>query len=366
MFADNRGRTIHLFERECSVQRRHQKVIEESPSPVLTSALRDRMTRAAVDVARAAGYRNAGTIEFLVDGSKFYFLEMNTRLQVEHPVTEGVTGLDLVRAQLLVASGEALPWRQEDICQRGHSIEARVYAEDPSQDFLPQAGTLTEYREPHLPGVRVDSGVVEGGEVSVYYDPMIAKVIATAESRELASNRLIAALRAFHIRGIRTNVAFLVGVLESDAFRRGAIDTGYLDREGAALVESIDDAADGTSNARSATTSADRAPDLLGRGSAFDPWNGMAAQTAKRSQAPQRRLRAGGDGHRILTAPMPATVISIPVKAGDAVRKGDVVVVLEAMKMELPIRAMADGVVATVRCREGELVQADAALVELQ
>src|SRR3954471_17631802 len=202
VFADVHGHTVHLFERDCSTQRRHQKVVEESPSPVVTPALREQMTKAAVAAARAVGYVNAGTIEFLVDGSAFYFLEMNTRLQVEHPVTEQVTGVDLVRAQLLVAGGAPLPWTQADILQRGHAIEARVYAEDPAQNFLPQAGPLAAYRQPRSPGVRVDGGVAEGGEVSIYYDPMIAKVIATAESRELAIGRLVAALRDFQIAGI--------------------------------------------------------------------------------------------------------------------------------------------------------------------
>jgi acetyl-CoA carboxylase biotin carboxylase subunit len=235
IFADPHGRVAHLFERECSVQRRHQKVIEESPSPGLTPALRATMTGAAIAIARAAGYRNAGTVEFLVDSASFYFLEMNTRLQVEHPVTEQVTGLDLVRAQLLVAAGEPLPWTPEDIVQRGHAIEARVYAEDPCHDFLPQAGPLLLYREPRLPGIRIDSGVVEGDEVSVHYDPMIAKVIATAESRPLAIARLSAALRAFPILGVRTNVPFLLRILADPRFVAGIVDTGFLDREGAAL-----------------------------------------------------------------------------------------------------------------------------------
>ena len=236
VFADNYGQAVHLFERECSVQRRHQKVIEESPSPALTPDLRARMTAAAVAMARTVEYRNAGTIEFLVEGSSFYFLEMNTRLQVEHPVTEQVTGLDLVRAQLLVASGEPLPWTQAQIAQRGHAIEARVYAEDPAQGFLPQAGRLSVYRAPNIPGVRVDSGVAEGSEISVYYDPMLAKVIATAESRPLAINRLATALRALQIQGVRTNVPFLIRVLELPEFRGGRIDTGFLDREGATLA----------------------------------------------------------------------------------------------------------------------------------
>ena len=335
------------------------------------------MTSAAVAVARAAGYVNAGTIEFLVDatdGSKagelarFYFLEMNTRLQVEHPVTEGVTGLDLVRAQLLVASGEPLPWQDAEISQRGHSIEARLYAEDPAQGFMPQAGRLTEYREPQLPGVRVDSGVVEGSEVSVYYDPMIAKVIATAESRALAIRRLAAALRAFRLRGIRSNLGFLLRVLESDAFLRGAIDTGFLDREGAefakASVDASTQADHAAAGAGTATGFSARVNDR--RPGAFDPWNGIAAQSSTGARPTRQRKRVVVEGRQILSAPMPATVIKIAVKPADAVKRGDVVVLLEAMKMELPLRAEADGIVAAIRCREGELVQADAPLVELQ
>jgi len=236
IFADGHGNAVHLFERECSVQRRHQKVVEESPSPALRGALRARMTAAAVAVARQAGYRNAGTVEFLVDGDAFYFLEMNTRLQVEHPVTEQVTGCDLVRAQLLVASGDPLPWDQTAIVQRGHAIEARVYAEDPEHGFLPQAGTLLLYREPHLPGVRVDSGVVEGGSVPVFYDPLVAKVIASAETRALARARLVAALRQYPILGVRTNVSFLLRILEHPRFVSGDVDTAFLDREVAALA----------------------------------------------------------------------------------------------------------------------------------
>ena len=247
VFGDSRGRIVHLFERDCSVQRRHQKIIEESPSPVLTPALRERMTAAAVAAARAAGYINAGTVEFLVDVSTggpgpapFYFLEMNTRLQVEHPVTEEVTGLDLVRAQLLVAAGEPLPWDAAHISLRGHAIEARIYAEDPSADFVPQAGRLLLYREPRLPGVRIDSGVSEGSDIPVHYDPIIAKVIASAETRPLAIARLSAALRAFPILGVHTNVPFLIRVLEDASFQRGEIDTAFLDREGARLTVADD------------------------------------------------------------------------------------------------------------------------------
>jgi 3-methylcrotonyl-CoA carboxylase alpha subunit len=239
VFADAHGNIVHLFERECSIQRRHQKVVEETPSVALTPALRQRMGEAAVAAARAAGYRNAGTVEFLLEGTgdaaHFYFLEMNTRLQVEHPVTEQVTGVDLVRAQIAVAAGEPLPWTQQQLSQRGHAIEVRVYAEDPVQNDLPQAGPLLLYREPVMPGIRVDAGVAEGGEVSVHYDPMIAKLIATADTREAARRRAIEALRNYPILGIRTNVPMLLAILEHPRFVSGDVHTHFLDSEGAAL-----------------------------------------------------------------------------------------------------------------------------------
>lgn len=243
VLADHAGHVVHLFERECSIQRRHQKIIEESPSTALTPALRRRMGDAAVTVARAAGYRNAGTVEFLLEGAdndaRFYFLEMNTRLQVEHPVTEQTTGIDLVRAQIAVAAGEPLPWTQEQIVQRGHAIEARVYAEDPARDDLPQAGPLLLYREPVMPGVRVDAGVVEGGEVSIHYDPLIAKVIAAGETREAARRRLLAALHSYPILGIRTNIPFLIALLEHPRVINGNLDTRLVDSERDALTADL-------------------------------------------------------------------------------------------------------------------------------
>jgi acetyl-CoA carboxylase biotin carboxylase subunit len=242
VFDDGHGNAVHLFERDCSVQRRHQKVIEESPSPALAAAVRRRMGDAAIAAATAAGYRNAGTVEFLLEGigdqARFYFLEMNTRLQVEHPVTEAVTGVDLVHAQIRVAAGLALPWRQSDLQQRGHAIECRVYAEDPASGYLPQAGRILLYRAPERPGIRVDAGVAEGSEVPVQYDPMIAKVVAYAETRDAAIGRMLAALSEFHILGVPTNIGFLMAVLDSPAFRAGAVDTTYLDGEGAALAAS--------------------------------------------------------------------------------------------------------------------------------
>jgi acetyl-CoA carboxylase biotin carboxylase subunit len=235
ILADAHGHVVHLFERECSIQRRHQKVLEETPSTAVTPALRQRMGEAAVAVARAAGYRNAGTIEFLVEGTgddaSFYFLEMNTRLQVEHPITEQVAGVDLVRLQIQIAAGEPLPWTQEALAQRGHAIEVRVYAEDPARDYLPQAGPLLLYREPSGPGIRVDSGYSEGDEVSVHYDPLIAKLIASGESRDAARQRALAALRSFPILGIRTNIALLIQLLEHPRFVSGDVDTRFLDSE---------------------------------------------------------------------------------------------------------------------------------------
>jgi acetyl-CoA carboxylase biotin carboxylase subunit len=242
VFGDVHGSVVHLFERECSVQRRHQKVVEESPSTALTPGVRQAMGDAAVAAARAAGYRNAGTIEFLLEGSgeaaRFYFLEMNTRLQVEHPVTEAVAGVDLVRAQLAVAAGAPLPWTQDSLLQRGHAIECRVYAEDPASGFLPQAGPLLLYREPRGPGVRVDSGVVEGGAIPVSYDPLVAKLIVTAESRASAIERGLAALRSFPVLGIRTNIPFLIRLLDHPEFRAGRLHTGFIDQHLDELIRS--------------------------------------------------------------------------------------------------------------------------------
>jgi acetyl-CoA carboxylase biotin carboxylase subunit len=235
VFADSGGRVVHLFERECSLQRRHQKIVEETPSPALTPAVRARMGEAAVAAARAVSYVNAGTVEFLLEGTgdaaRFYFLEMNTRLQVEHPITEMVAGVDLVHAQLTVAAGGDLPWTQPSLTQRGHAIECRVYAEDPASGFLPQAGRILLYREPAGPGIRVDSGVVEGDVVGVDYDPLLAKLIVSAPSRAAAIRRAAAALRRFPILGIRTNVPFLVDLIEHDAFHRAAVHTAFIDEE---------------------------------------------------------------------------------------------------------------------------------------
>jgi acetyl-CoA carboxylase biotin carboxylase subunit len=232
VLGDEHGHLIHLGERECSIQRRHQKVIEECPSPLVsaTPGLREAMGAAAVKAAKAAGYTNAGTVEFLVDQSgAFYFLEMNTRLQVEHPVTELVTGLDLVHWQLRIAAGEPLTLQQKDITWRGWSIECRVYAEDPDAGFLPSPGRMEEFSRPSGPGIRLDSGVYSGWTVPMDYDPLLAKLAVWAETRDLAANRLVRALREYTISGITTNIGFFVDLLADPEFRSGQLHTGFLD-----------------------------------------------------------------------------------------------------------------------------------------
>ncbi len=230
VLGDAGGRVVHLHERECSIQRRHQKLIEESPAPALPSDLKSRLTGAAVAGTRAVGYTNAGTLEFIVQGGEFYFLEMNTRLQVEHPVTEEVTGLDLVQRQLRIAAGEGIPWSQEDIVQRGASIECRIYAEDPAKNFMPSPGQLTRLGLPAGPGIRVECGVAEGVEVSVHYDPLLAKLIATGRTRDEAIERMGEALGSFVVEGVKTVIPFHQRVLQSRAFRAGAVHTQMVEQ----------------------------------------------------------------------------------------------------------------------------------------
>ena len=231
VFGDQHGNLVHLFERECSVQRRHQKIIEESPSPLLTQELRDQMGRAAVMAAKAVQYHNAGTIEFIFDPvtSQYYFLEMNTRLQVEHPITELVTGIDLVQWQIRVAAGEKFPFTQSDFRQRGHAIECRVYAEDPSTGFLPSTGKLLQYIEPHGPGIRVDSGFVSGSEVTHFYDPLLAKLIVHAGDRGSAIQRMQTALKEFIVHGVVTNIDFMQAVLAHADFAQGKVSTRWVE-----------------------------------------------------------------------------------------------------------------------------------------
>jgi acetyl-CoA/propionyl-CoA carboxylase, biotin carboxylase, biotin carboxyl carrier protein len=376
VFGDAHGDVVHLFERECSLQRRHQKIVEESPSPALTPGLRARMGDAAVSAARAAGYRNAGTIEFLVEGqgdtARFYFLEMNTRLQVEHPVTEAVTGVDLVRAQLVVAAGERIPWAQDGLAQRGHAIECRVYAEDPASGFLPQAGTLIAYREPSGPGIRIDSGVVEGAMVGVHYDPLLAKLIAFGETREAALQRAALALGEYRVSGIRTNIPFLRRLVRDERVRRGAIHTQFVDQHMDELVGPEPD----TEPARAVpsrpvapcdpwtTLTSCRIPGVPGSDLDFSSNQRSTADPKGERSDPRGGRRAGQLGS--LAAPMPATVVRIQAEVGQKVASGETLLILEAMKMELPVRAPADGTVTVVNCAVGDLVQAGVPLIEIE
>jgi acetyl-CoA carboxylase biotin carboxylase subunit len=229
ILADEQGHVIHLFERECSIQRRHQKIIEETPSPMMTKKLRDEMGKAAVAAAEAVGYTNAGTIEFMVDGHQnFYFMEMNTRLQVEHPITEATTGVDLVKWQLRIASGMELTLKQQDLIQRGHALECRIYAEDPSNGFLPSIGTLEKVELPIGPNIRNDTGVETNFLISPYYDPMLAKLIVSSENREESINKMIWALSHYIMLGVTTNISFLKKVLDHPEFRNGNITTHFI------------------------------------------------------------------------------------------------------------------------------------------
>ena len=375
--ADQHGVVLDFGERECSIQRRHQKVIEESPSTALSAELRHGLATAATDLARDADYQNVGTVEFLVedDGTgqnpSFYFLEMNTRLQVEHPVTELVTGIDLVEAQIAIAAGQPLAWKEGEITPRGHAIECRVYAEDPAHDFLPQAGTIGGYREPAGPGIRVDSGIGDGSDVPVHYDPLLAKVIVVGETREQARHRAVGALGEYTVLGVRTNIGFLRRVLEHPAFITGDLHTRFLDEHRQALADAASD------DERVAVPVPRRPPDgALDVWDTLDGWR-LGAHGAPRGHGAGRGAPAsardgtwGGkphlrDAEDALSAPMPATVTAVLVAPGATVSTGDTLVRLEAMKMELAIRAPVDGTVTGVACREGELVQPGRPLVTL-
>ena len=276
ILADKHGNVIHLFERECSIQRRHQKIVEETPSPALMPELRQKMGEAAIRAARAAGYENAGTVEFLLDSEgNFYFLEVNARLQVEHPITELVTGVDLVRQQIKLAAGEQLEIKQEELVQRGHAIECRIYAEDPSNNFLPCSGKIEWVEEPRGPGIRCDSGIYSGLEVPVYYDPILSKVIVWAENREAARLRMVEALRSYVILGIETTVGFLARVMCSEDFVKGNTTTDFIERNmDKLLVE--DSEAEEIALVAAALFSAGKSPSRKGIRTEervrFDPW----------------------------------------------------------------------------------------------
>ena len=421
---------VHLFERDCSLQRRHQKVIEEAPAPDMTQEMRDAMGQAAVLAAEAIGYKGAGTVEFIVDGSDglkadgFFFMEMNTRLQVEHPVTEAITGVDLVEWQLRVAAGESLPKSQGALTINGHAFEARLYAEDVPRGFLPATGTLTHL---HFPaGVRADSGVRGGDTISPFYDPMIAKVIVHGPTRDVALAKLSAALKGTQVAGTVTNLGFLGALAEHKGFAAGDVDTGLIARD----IDALTVVAVVTPAQWARAGMAAMGLDRPSAGAGFNLWaplrqsvalshegeavilavevnsadmqtwhvgnavvvaqcvggrwllDGMSAPSVAMTDARvtvfdaygiafdivdplQRDASATGDGN-IVDAPMPGLVKAVTAKAGQSVTAGDKLAVLEAMKMEHALLAARDGVIAEVLISEGDQVEAGAALIRLE
>jgi len=363
VLADGHGNVIHLGERDCTIQRRHQKLVEESPSPAVDDALRARIGAIAVDAARAAGYRSAGTIEgLLTSDGEYFFMEMNTRIQVEHTVTEAVTGLDLVREQILVAAGEPLSLGQADVVLRGHAIECRINAEDVAGGFLPAPGPITAYREPAGPGVRVDSGIEAGDEVSGLYDPMIAKLIVHDVDRDRAVARMLRALAEFRIEGTPTLLGFHRALLEHPCFRAGTTCAGVVESEELAkraqeLGQQFSHQT--TSLARAPDGSASTVPRLVAvevDGRAYDvrlhvtepPWAGLARRRR------ERHGHAGGaTANGAVVSPMQGTVLEVAVGDGDAVDAGQLLLVVEAMKMENEIVAPRAGVVSGLAVAAG-------------
>jgi len=429
VFADRHGNVIHLNERDCSLQRRHQKVIEEAPAPGMSAALRAAIGAAAVKAAQAVGYVGAGTVEFIADGTGrlkqngFWFMEMNTRLQVEHPVTEVVTGLDLVEWQFRVAAGERLPLTQERVPLKGHAVEARVYAEDPEHGFLPSTGKLLALRFPEAQGVRIDTGVEEGDAVTPYYDPMIAKMIAHGGSRDQALDRLADALELTVVIGPHSNAGFLAALVRAPEFRRGAFDTGFIDAhlaELGAVPQPLDKAA-AALGAREWLTREQTRIAALEPGSPWDAEDGFQLSGERRLELPliaegegviahavygraavsvtvdgeqpagiavadadaiyvvhrgrQTRVglrdvaldRAGdSDTGGVVRAPMHGKVLAVTVEKGERVHRGQRLAIIEAMKMEHALTAPNDGIVAEIAVAAGAQVDESAAVMRIE
>ena len=395
VFGDSHGNVVHLFERDCSLQRRHQKVIEEAPAPGMDEATREAICAAAVRAAKAVDYVGAGTIEFIADASeglrpdRIWFMEMNTRLQVEHPVTEEITGVDLVEWQLRVASGEALPRRQGELAINGWAMEARLYSEDPAKGFLPSTGKLELFEIGDVPGGRIDTGVEQGGEVTSFYDPMIAKVIASGSTREAARKKLAKMLDGTAVWPVRTNAAFLLAALNHPQFADGTVDTGLIGRDGDALA---------VAPAPSHQTMARMARALVGdeplpgfrlnsppQAAIHALLDGSPVELAMVGPGDDKRRdevlvaesgsvwrvtawRANGDGHHhasdgAILSPMPGKIIAVEVARGQSVTKGQKLLTLEAMKMEHTLTAPFDGVVAELMAEKGRQVSEGTILV---
>ena len=419
VFCDSHGNAVYLFERDCSVQRRHQKVIEEAPAPGMTETLRQQMGEAAIKAALAINYEGAGTVEFLLDAQgEFFFMEMNTRLQVEHPVTEMISGQDLVEWQLRVASGELLPRSQDQLTINGHAFEARIYAEDPDHDFLPATGRLTVLQPPlESAHVRVDTGVVEGDDVSIYYDPMIAKLIVWDTDRDRALQRLTQALSEYRISGLTTNIGFLYNLANSQAFQNGDVDTGYIEEHEAEIFRQRDRDIDYAAPLAAAAIFKLREQQAQIQAAHStepnSPWHlcnswGLppsaltiqiqqaevsVATSANQSDLENTSIAITESGFDLFTpegffhcsevgpdlgldtdntdggslrAPMNGTVVSLLVETGTPVSKGDTLLVMEAMKMEHTIDAPADGMVTEFYFQPGDLVDGGADLLAFE
>ena len=361
VLADEHGNVIHLGERDCTIQRRHQKIVEETPSPVVDDALRAEIGRIAVEAARAVGYRSAGTIEGLLSRGEYFFLEMNTRIQVEHTVTELVTGLDLVREQVLIAAGEPLWLGQEDVRLNGHAIECRINAEDPSKGFLPAPGRITGYREPAGPGVRVDSGVRAGSEVVGLYDPLIAKLCVHGIDREHARRRMLRALEEFVIEDVATLIGFHRALLAHPCFVAGETCRGITESE--ELAERADQLSHETTSLVSAADGRVRERVVVAEvdGRRFEV-KVLSPEPPHAELARRRRERDARHAHRgaardAIVSPMQGTVLAVEVADGDEVEPGQVVCVVEAMKMENEITAHRDGTVTELSVSAGDPVQ---------
>ena len=364
VLADAHGNVVHLGERDCSIQRRHQKLIEESPAPMVDDELRARIGRIAVEAAKAVGYRSAGTVEGLLQGGDYYFLEMNTRVQVEHCVTEEVTGVDIVREQILIAAGEPLAFAQEDIGWHGHAIECRINAEDAARNFAPAPGTVTHYREPSGPGVRVDSGVVAGSEITPLYDPMVAKLIVRDADRERATRRMQRALREFEIEGVKTLIPFHRAIMASEQWARAETcrdlieDKAWLKAlafpkaepkaaEGQELVER-DYVVEVSGKRFEVKVHGEPPAAVAGPPGA----NGLVRPAPRR----ERRSGSGGGGGDVLSSPLQGNVFKVLVEPGADVEEGALICIIEAMKMENEITAHKAGTIAELPIKEGAAV----------
>ncbi len=397
VFGDSHGNVVHLFERDCSLQRRHQKVIEEAPAPGMDEATREELCCAAIRAAKAVDYQGAGTIEFIADASeglradRIWFMEMNTRLQVEHPVTEEITGVDLVEWQLRVASGEPIPLTQDQLSINGWAMEARLYAEDPAKGFLPSIGPLDLFELGEAPGGRIDTGVYQGGEVSPFYDPMIAKLIAHGETRGEARETLSEMLNDTAIWPVRTNAAFLIAALAHPEFAAGEVDTGLIGRDGEAMAadpapsaEALTDAAMAMVPATLAAGFRLNAPPcrtapflldgvridvaLVGEGADEPSSDMLIAEGGMVWQMSPWRVGGGAAaaGSGTILSPMPGKIIAVEVRKGDSVTQGQKLLTLEAMKMEHTLVAPFDGVVAEINAAPGAQVQVEALLARIE